>query len=212
MRQQYWARLHSVLGMTPQEMVYGRRPAPVVPLARVFYAAATVADVTVVPEDFECRMRMCTASAGFLTRLPCRCFSLFASKFAKNATAWPSRGGSRRELAQLKPGDLVLEVVSGPVATLGEAVKGPFRVVEVRGNGVVIVATGGTAFKQAELFPRNIRLSFMTRLRCGLLWHSPRCVWIRQGFHCSVAVTNLTLRNVVLGHCTVPGAVPGVSG
>jgi cleavage and polyadenylation specificity factor subunit 1 len=29
MRQQYWARLHSVLGMSPQKMVYGRRPVPV---------------------------------------------------------------------------------------------------------------------------------------------------------------------------------------
>jgi hypothetical protein len=83
-------------------------------------------------------------------------FQSIRKQFAKNAAAWPSRGGRRRELAQLKPGDLVLEVVSGPVPTLGEAVKGPFRVVEVRGNGVVIVATGGTAFKQAELFPRNI--------------------------------------------------------
>ena len=54
MRQQYWARLHSVLGMSPHEMVFGRRPVPVMPLAREFIAAATVADVSVVPDDFEC--------------------------------------------------------------------------------------------------------------------------------------------------------------
>jgi hypothetical protein len=66
------------------------------------------------------------------------------------------RGGSRREPALLQPGDLALEVVSGPVSTLGEAVKGPFWVVEVRGNGVVVLTTGGTAFKQAVLFTRHI--------------------------------------------------------
>jgi hypothetical protein len=40
MPQQCWAALHPVLGMSPQEMVYGRRPVAVVPLARHVVAAA----------------------------------------------------------------------------------------------------------------------------------------------------------------------------
>jgi hypothetical protein len=83
-------------------------------------------------------------------------FQSIKRQFAKNAAAWPMRGGSRREPGQLKPGDLALEVVSGHVSTLGEAVKGPFRVVEVRGNGVVVLTTGSTDFKQAVLFTRHI--------------------------------------------------------
>jgi hypothetical protein len=42
------------------------------------------------------------------------------------------------------------------VSTLGEAVKGPFRVVEVRGNSVVVLTTGSTDFKHAVLFTRHI--------------------------------------------------------
>jgi hypothetical protein len=158
MRQQYWARLHSVLGMSPHEMVYGRRPVPVVPLARNFYAAATVVNVTVVPEDFECpdphshvyHLRQ------LFDAFDASVFQAIRQQFAKNAAAWPLRGGSRREPVQVKPGDLVLEVVSGPVPTLGEAVKGPFRVVEVRGNGVVVLTTGSTDFRQAVHFTRHI--------------------------------------------------------
>jgi hypothetical protein len=76
-------------------------------------------------------------------------------QFAQNAAAWPSRGASRREPVQLKPGDFVLEVVSGPVPFLGDAVKGPFRVVEVRGNSVVVLTS--TDFRRAEQFARHIR-------------------------------------------------------
>lgn len=158
MRQQYWARLHTVLGMSPHEMVFGRRPVPVMPLAREFIAAATVADVSVVPDEFECPdphshvYHMRRLFEGFDATV----FQAIRQQFAKNAAAWPLRGGSSRELAQLKPGDLALEVVSGPVSTLGEAVKGPFRVVEVRGNGVVVLTTGSTDFKQAVHFTRNI--------------------------------------------------------
>lgn len=159
MRQQYWARLHSVLGMSPQEMVYGRKPLPVVPLARNILAAATYGDVTVVPEEFECPdphthvYRMRQQFAEFDASV----FQSIRQQFAKNAAAWPLRGGTPRSApVDLRAGDLVLEVVSGPVPALGEAVKGPFRVLEVRGNGVVILSTGSTDFKAAAPFSRHI--------------------------------------------------------
>lgn len=117
-----------------------------------------MADVTVVPEDFECPdphshvYHMRRLFEGFDAAV----FQSIRQQFAKNAAAWPLRGGSRRQPPELKAGDLVLEVVSGPVAALGEAVKGPFRVVEVRGNGVVVLTTGSTDFKQAVHFTRHI--------------------------------------------------------
>jgi cleavage and polyadenylation specificity factor subunit 1 len=54
MRQQYWARVHQTLGMSPQEMVYGRQPMPVVPLLREVLAVAAASRVWVWLEDFEC--------------------------------------------------------------------------------------------------------------------------------------------------------------
>jgi hypothetical protein len=166
-------------------MVYGRRPVPVVPLARHVVAAATSADVTVVPEDFECpephahvyRMRQ------QFDAFDASVFNAIRKQFAKNAAAWPSRGASRREPVQLKPGDLVLEVVSGPVPTLGEAVKGPFKVVEVRGYMVVVLSL-------AALISDRLRSSLATSatwlgiwivLRCGLFWHSVSA-WAWQVF------------------------------
>jgi hypothetical protein len=157
MRQQYWARLHSVLGMPVQEMVFGRKPVPVVPLARDFYAAATVANVTVVPEEFECpdphvhvhRLRQ------QLDAFDKSVFRAIKRQFAENAAAWPRRCGSRREPVQVKPGDLVLEVVDGHVGTLDKNVHGPFRVLEVRDNGVTVVTTGSTDFKDDVRFTRH---------------------------------------------------------
>jgi hypothetical protein len=96
--------------MSPHEMVYGRRPVPVVPLARGFIAAATtVAAVTVVPEEFECpdphehvyRMRQLFDSFDLSV------FQSIQQQFARNAAAWPMRGGSRREPAQLKPAQVI---------------------------------------------------------------------------------------------------------
>jgi hypothetical protein len=38
-------------------------------------------------------------------------FQAIRQQFAKNAAAWPLRGATRREPAQLKPGDLALEIL-----------------------------------------------------------------------------------------------------
>lgn len=56
----------------------------------------------------------------------------------------------------VKVGDLVLEVLSGPVPCMHESVKGPFRVVQVGSNGTVWLSTGGTQFKEAATFPRHV--------------------------------------------------------
>jgi transposase InsO family protein len=158
-RQQYWNRLHSALGMCPQEMVFGRKPVPVVPLAKQMLVAATHFDVAVVPDDFECPDPHVHASKlrQQLAEFDASVWQSIRSQFAKNAAAWPLRGGTPRlPPVQLKPGDLVLEIVSGPVPALGEAVKGPFRVVQVRDNGVVVLTTGSTGFRDAVCFKRHV--------------------------------------------------------
>jgi hypothetical protein len=40
-RQQYWARLHSALGMSPFEMVFGRQPVPVIPKAKLLLSGSS---------------------------------------------------------------------------------------------------------------------------------------------------------------------------
>jgi hypothetical protein len=50
----------------------------------------------------------------------------------------------------------VFKLVSGPVASLGDSVRGPFCVVEVWEHGVVLLSTGSTGFRNAAAFARHI--------------------------------------------------------
>jgi hypothetical protein len=79
-------------------------------------------------------------------------------QFQRNARAWPLRGAHRTvdSSVSFKTGDLVLEVVSGPVANLGDGVCGPFRVLEVRDYGIVLLSTGSTGFRDAAACTRHI--------------------------------------------------------
>jgi hypothetical protein len=160
MRQQYWARVHQTLGMSPQEMVYGRQPMPVLPLAREVLQVAASASVWVWPDDFECPCppQHVAQLRQQLASMDQEVFGRIQQQFARNARAWPLRGGRRRSDAAVafQPGDLVLEVVSGPVPNLGDGVRGPFRVLEVRDNGVVLLSTGSTGFRDAAAFTRHI--------------------------------------------------------
>jgi hypothetical protein len=54
-------------------------------------------------------------------------FDQIREQFRQHAAAWPLRGAGLRKLPELKVGDLVLEVLSGPVAALDKAVLGPFN-------------------------------------------------------------------------------------
>jgi hypothetical protein len=160
MRQQYRARVHRTLGMSPQRMVFGRQALPVIPLARDVLTVAAASSVWVWPEDFECpypAMHVAELRQQ-LAAYDQDVFGRIQQQFARNARAWPLRGGGRKASGTVtfQPGDLVLEVVSGPVANLGDGVRGPFRVVEVRDNGVVLLSTGSTGFRDAAAFTRHI--------------------------------------------------------
>ena len=161
--QQYWARLHSALGMSPFEMVFGRQPVPVLPKARLLLAA--VQDGVSLTPDLSLEEAECQAPFDYAQQWRRRMmavdravFDQIRQQFQQNAVAWPLRGAGLRAKSrpELKVGDLVLEVLSGPVASLDRAVLGPFKVVEVRDSGVVVLSTGDTAFKVAVLFKRHI--------------------------------------------------------
>lgn len=130
------------------------------PKARDILLSAVRAGVSLVPnlEDAECpapfehvhemRQRMLEVDLAV--------FEQIRQQFQQNAAAWPRRGAPLRAQPQLKAGGLVLEVLSGPVASLAKSVLGPFRVVEVRESGVVVLSTGDTAFKDTVVFKRHI--------------------------------------------------------
>jgi hypothetical protein len=109
-RQQYWARLHSALGMSPFEMVYGRQPVPVLPMGKVLLSAvragvSLVSDLSL--EDAECpapfehvrqlRERMLAVDKAV--------FDQIREQFRQNAAAWPLRGAGLRKLPELKVGE-----------------------------------------------------------------------------------------------------------
>ena len=82
-------------------------------------------------------------------------------QFLKNSQHWLSRSDNiKHRLAgqQLQVGDLVLEVLSDPVSSLGEHVKGQFKIVGFTGmqNEVTVLSTGATEFKDAILFRRHV--------------------------------------------------------
>lgn len=158
-RQQYWCRLHKTLGMSPQEMVYGRKPLPIVPLCRELLSVAG-AMVVADPSEFEC-----AAPAYYVSDLQqqsaCMQQSVLSGikqQFDRNAAAWPRRGDFSKRPASpgFQVGDYVLEVVSGPVGSFAEGVKGPWIVKEIRGNGTVVLSTGKTDFKDVILFTRHV--------------------------------------------------------
>jgi hypothetical protein len=68
-----------------------------------------------------------------------------------------------------------LELVSGPVVNLGDGVRGPFRVLEVRDDGVVLLITGSTGFGNAAAFRRYISIwrDTWTSTLCMLLLQRP---------------------------------------
>jgi hypothetical protein len=75
-------------------------------------------------------------------------FSRIWQQFAVNAAAWPLRGANAQRTGyDVKVGDLVLEVLSGPVPCMHESVKGPFRVVQVGSHGTVLVVHGLYTFQ-----------------------------------------------------------------
>jgi hypothetical protein len=83
-------------------------------------------------------------------------FARIKQQLQGNARAWPICGARRTvdSYVTSNKGDLVLEVVSGRVANLGGGVRGPFRVLGVRDNGVVLLTTSSAGFRDNVLLLR----------------------------------------------------------
>jgi hypothetical protein len=169
-RMQYWSRVHAALGMSPQEMVFGRQPRPALPLSNDMLLTAAQADsqparlspvVSVVPDECPCPFEHVVSLQQQLLEQESVVFDRIRMQFFKNAKQWPLRHDTRKGrlcATPLQVGDWVLEVLSGPVPALHDQVKGPFVVVGFCGDGnaIAILSTGGAAFKNPILFKRHV--------------------------------------------------------
>ena len=160
MRMQYMARLHAALGMSPQEMLYGRKPRLALPLSSPFVLQAAAVGVSVFPD-----VDPVTAHAHvqhmqqLMAEFDKNVLGLIKRQFARNAAAWSKNRclvEGRLAHNQLQVGDLVLEIIEN-APTLEECANGPFRVVGFQKDGAIaVLRTGETEFKPAREFTRHV--------------------------------------------------------
>jgi hypothetical protein len=161
-RMQYWSRLHTALGVSPHEMVYGRRPVHAVPLANLFVLAGQcVPAVSVVPDECPAPLAHVVELQEQLLERDADVFDRIRQQFDRNAAQWQVRHDkAQQQLAKqrLEVGDWVLELVPGPVSALRSHVKGPFLVVELVGRDreIAVLQTGRTQFRDAQRFRRHV--------------------------------------------------------
>lgn len=161
-RMQYWSRLHTALGVSPHEMVFGRRPVHAVPLANLFALAGQRSPVvSVVPDECADPLLHVQRLQQQLLARDVEVFERIREQFKRNAAQWPNRFDNARPLHMGEPlrvGDWVLEIVAGPVPSLQSRVKGPFKVVDFVGPGgqIALLETGRTEFKAPVQFRRHI--------------------------------------------------------
>lgn len=100
-RMQYWSRLHSALGMSTHEMVFGRRPVHDMPLAQVFTMAAATMPV-VAPVSDECRppLQHVAELQDRLWAQDAVVFERILAQFARNSAQWPMRLDNRQHRLQ----------------------------------------------------------------------------------------------------------------
>ena len=159
-RMQYMARLHSALGMSPHEMLFGRKPRLAMPLSSPFVLQAAASGVTVFPDiDPGMAQEHVQHLQQLMASFDSRVFDLIKQQFARNAAAWAKNRclvEGRVARNQLHVGDLVLEIIDN-APTLEECAKGPFRIVGFQKDGAIaVLRTGATEFKHAREFTRHI--------------------------------------------------------
>ncbi len=161
-RMQYWSRLHAALGVSPHEMVFGRRPARAVPFVDLCKAAAaSLPVVAVAPDECSSPLQHIARLQEQLAQRDAIVLDIIKAQFQRNAAHWPMRLDKVRKRLQgqhLVVGDWVLEMVPGPVPALESGVKGPFLLVDLVGPGsqIAVLETGATEFKSARRFQRHV--------------------------------------------------------
>ena len=143
-------------------MVFGRRPARVMPFSDVCLAAAAALPVVcIVPEEVSQPLLHVQRLQERHFAQDAEVFERIREQFERNAAQWPSRldkARSRLQHQNLVIGDWVLELVFGPVPALESRVKGPYLIVDFVGPGqqIAVLETGGTQFKDKRRFHRSI--------------------------------------------------------
>ena len=139
-RAAYMSKIHSALGVSPNEMLYGfqpKLPLPIPGLSTVAVASVEyVRDLRYLLEDLD--QHTAARLLGQMTR-----------------SAKDSFKHRRNGRDALKPGDLVLELKTTN-HPLKSNVDGPFLVQKLLHNGSVKLKSGSTPFKEARSFTRHI--------------------------------------------------------
>jgi hypothetical protein len=155
------------------KMLFGRRPATVMPFAEVFLAAAvSLPDVSVVPDGCHTPLMHIAQLQAKLDQLDAEVFERIKAQFERNAAHWPVRLDNVRKRLQgqhLAAGDWVPEFTPRPIAALRSGVQGPYLVVDFVGPGqqMVVLETGTTGFREKQRYHRHVQ-----NLACYTAKHS----------------------------------------
>ncbi len=149
----YMNRIHSAIGVSPNEMLMGFRPNLPLPVGDSINVASISEPSPAEASEYITELR------NLFAELDQSALDKIEAQFHHNALEWSQRQAKRlgRAPVALQVGDLVLELdaIAGPLR--GKA-RGPYTVKAIRENGVVTLTTGDTSFKQRRDNDRHISL------------------------------------------------------
>ena len=175
-RMAYMHRLHSTLGVSPNEMLMGFNPSPPTaltsllraqpPSVMIANAAAGLAadDATVYIDQAhptELYFNYAHDLASYMSYMDGLAFKSLQRHTRKSAARWLHRTWkARRADVKLGVGDLVVELVGAASGPFKHSVIGPFEIVgfTTPAQNVAILATGSTQFRSQQRYTRHISL------------------------------------------------------
>jgi hypothetical protein len=153
-RMAYMSKVHSALGVSPNEMLMGHRP----PLPLPVSLPANVLGNTSLP-TIVTSMQYVEELHDYLADRHADAFislkeQFCASRRRQHVARQAARG--QRACTDLREGDLVLELIDEPGALRAQA-RGPYRIIGFKRDGAIaILQTGSTDFRDAQTFDRHI--------------------------------------------------------
>jgi hypothetical protein len=190
-RMQCMARLHSALGMSSHEMLFGRKPRLALPLSSPFVLQAASSGVTVFPDvDPEAAHAHVQHLQELMASVDDRVLGLIQEQFARNAAAWVKNRclvEGRTARNELHVGDLVLEVIDNAPA-LEECTKGPFPIVGFQRDGAIAVLRTGATDSSLHVSSHAMLASQHGFMISGLSRHLHSCIC---GLHLHVCLFSL---------------------
>ncbi len=153
----YMNRLHTALGVSPNEMLMGCKLRLPVATGDILGFSAGCAVLTITePTSFEAQDHI-TQLLDKLEQLDILALNNITKQFHNNLAKWQQKRVSI-PLEPLKVGDLVLELLEDAPSTLHTAVVGPFRIVGFKDphKHTALLTTGSTVFKKSKCFERHV--------------------------------------------------------